>query len=206
MTFPDTRYASAGAYADAYFERYARAAASLDRARLDAACRILDECYAKRRWVYVCGNGGSAGIAGHFLCDHLKGIQTDTQVRPRVNALSSHLEIVTAIANDISYAEVFAYQLRTIGEAGDVLITISASGDSENVVRAMEWAKANGLKTIAMTGFAGGRTGKLADVDLHVAGDNYGVVEDLHQSIMHILAQYMRMKYMNDETIAVRKF
>ena len=121
-------------------------------------------------------------------------------------SLSTNIELITAIANDISYDDTFVYQLRTLAEKGDVLITISASGDSENVLRAAAWAKKNGLKVIAFTGFAGGRTAKLAHVNLHVKGDNYGVVEDAHQSLMHILAQYVRLSRMPESVIKKRKF
>ena len=111
---------------------------------------------------------------------------------PGVVSLSATVELITAIANDIDYAEIFAYQLRNAARPGDVLITISSSGNSENIVRALAWARDNGLTTIAMSGFSGGRSATTADINLHVAAANYGVVEDAHQSLMHILAQYVR--------------
>lgn len=206
MTFPDTPFADIAAYGDAYFERLRAAAASVDRAKLAAAGRILEAAYEKGGFVYVCGNGGSAAIANHLVCDHMKGAQTDTDLAPHVVSLSTNIEVITAIANDICFEDVFVYQLRSLAKPGDVLITVSSSGDSENAVRAAEWAKANGLAVIAMTGFGGGRTAKLATVNLHVEGDNYGVVEDTHQSLMHILAQFIRLKRMDAETIKRRKF
>jgi phosphoheptose isomerase len=89
---------------------------------------------------------------------------------------------------------------------GDVLITISSSGNSENIVRAIDWARGNGVGSISMTGFAGGRSKTLADVNLHVAAENYGVVEDIHQSMMHCLAQYLRQSAMPAELVARRVF
>ena len=121
-------------------------------------------------------------------------------------SLSSSTELITAIANDINYDEVFAYQLRTSARPGDVLITISSSGDSENIVRAVDWARTHKVHTVAFTGFSGGRSSKLADVNVHVPSDNYGVIEDLHQSTMHVLAQALRMEGMSDESIATVKF
>lgn len=206
MTFPDKPFADICAFVDAYAEQAAKALASVDRARVGEAAKILGAAIDARRTVFSCGNGGSAAISNHLHCDHLKGIQTDTSRRPKIVSLSSTVETITAIANDISYADVFAYQLRTMAEPGDVLITISSSGDSENVVRAAEWAKQNGVKVVAMTGFDGGRTATLADVNLHVVGDNYGVVEDAHQALMHILAQYLRMEGMDAALIKARKF
>ena len=96
--------------------------------------------------------------------------------------------MITAIANDIAYEESFAYQLNTTAKTNDVLITISASGDSENIVRPVEWASKNSMHTISLTGFDGGRSARISDINLHVNADNYGVIEDTHQSIMHILA------------------
>lgn len=206
MTFPERKFPDAGAFAEAYFERTAAAAASVDRARLVRAAEILAEAYKSGAQVFACGNGGSAAISNHLVCDHVKGVQTDTTTVPQVHSLSANVEIITAVANDIAYADVFLYQLRSYAKKGDVLITISSSGDSENVVRAAEWAKMNGVAVIAMTGFDGGRTAKLATVNLHVDGDNYGVIEDVHQSLMHILAQYLRQAGMPETLVKVRKF
>jgi phosphoheptose isomerase len=206
MTFPNKKFADVAAFFDAYAKRLSAATASVDRAALARAAELLDDAYARELCVFACGNGGSASISNHLVCDHLKGIQTNTAVRPHVHSLSTNMELVTAIANDLSYDDVFVYQLSTLAKAGDVLITISSSGDSENVVRAAAWARDNGVEVIAFTGFDGGRTSGLATVHLHVEGDNYGVVEDAHQSLMHILAQYLRQSRMSESVIAAHKF
>jgi phosphoheptose isomerase len=206
MRFPSRKYDAVGAFADAYFETYGRAAASVDRAKLVEAARAIEAAYRSDRWLFVCGNGGSAAISNHWLCDHMKGVATDTKLRPRVVSLSANLEMITAIANDLAYDDVFVYQLKSYARPGDVLLTVSSSGNSENVVRAVQWARDNGLRTVAMTGFDGGRAQKLAEIGLHVAADNYGVVEDVHQSLMHVLAQFLRQGHMSAELIAVRKF
>ena len=206
MTFPGRKFTSAGAYFSAYAAEVGRAAAAVDPAAVDRAAAILRTAIAARRTIYSCGNGGSAAISNHLLCDFEKGIQTDTSFRPRVASLSANIELITAIANDIRYEDVFVYQLRSLAEPGDVLITISSSGDSENVVRAVAWARDNQVKSIAFTGFTGGRTAKLATTNIHVPADNYGVIEDLHQSVMHILAHSLRMEGMTAERIAAVKF
>ena len=206
MTFPNKEFKSAGSFGQAYFEQLSRAGESVSPASLDAAGALLGDAYERRATVFVCGNGGSAAISNHLVCDHLKGVQTDTTLRPRVVSLSSNIETITAIANDISYDDVFVYQFSTMAEAGDVLVTISSSGNSENIVRAAEWAKANGCPVIALTGFDGGRSAVLADVNLHVDADNYGIIEDTHQSLMHILAQYLRLQRMDAGLIPERKF
>jgi len=119
------------------------------------ATELMVKCLLANGKILACGNGGSAAIANHLLCDFEKGIQTDTSVTPRVVSLSTNIEIITAISNDIAYEEIFIYQLRTLAVPGDVLMTISASGDSENVVRAAAWARDQGLDVIAFTGDGG---------------------------------------------------
>lgn len=206
MSFPDRRYGAIAQYFDAYAEELAAAAATVSRPALDAAQGILGAALAVDAQIFACGNGGSAAISNHLVCDHVKGMCTDTGLRPRVQSLSANIEMLTAIANDIEYAEVFAWQLEQLARPGDVLITISSSGDSENIVRAVRRARDLGLKTIALTGFQGGRSAAEADVNIHVAAANYGVVEDMHQSVMHVLAQFIRQLRMPSELIPVRKF
>ncbi len=173
---------------------------------LTKATTILNNAFERGAWLYVCGNGGSASIANHLLCDFAKCIQTDTTLKPRVISLSANLELITAIANDIDYDDCFVYQLRTSARKDDVLLTISSSGDSENVARAVEWAAENDLQTISLTGFEGGRTAKKAMINVHVDANNYGIIEDTHQSIMHIISQYLRQANMTNELIRKRKF
>ena len=206
MKFPLEGHASAGEYWTRYREAVTKACDGVDTATVERAAELLDELFTNGRTLYVCGNGGSAAIANHLLCDFAKGIQTDTPIRPRVVSLSSHLELITAIGNDIEFAEIFAYQVRSFAARGDALMTISASGNSENVVRAIHAARAAGAATIALTGFAGGRCADLADVNIHVPAANYGIVEDAHQSIMHVFAQYLRLRRMDASLIAAKHF
>ena len=204
--FPTGRIGNASDYFSKYIDTLQEAAHALDRDALAKAVATLQALFARGGTLYVCGNGGSAAVSNHMTCDILKGVQTDTSHTPRVVSLSTAIELVTAIANDLEYAEVFVYQLRSLARAGDALLTISASGNSENVVRAITWARDNGFPTIAMTGFSGGRTAGIADVNLHIPCENYGIVEDIHQSIMHVLSQYLRMTGMRDEVIGKRHF
>jgi D-sedoheptulose 7-phosphate isomerase len=206
VAFPERQYDDAKSFADEYVADLIRATESVDSDRLEAAAATLAQAHKEGRRVYSCGNGGSAATANHLVCDHCKLVQTDTALTPRVHSLSSAVEIITAVANDLSYDDVFVYQLRSWARPGDVLVTISASGDSENVVRAATWAKENGLAVISLTGFAGGRSARIADVNLQVAAENYGVIEDVHQILIHILAQYIRQAHMDEETIAERLF
>jgi phosphoheptose isomerase len=204
--FPALPYPSAGTYFDAYAAETARATSSIDPAALDQAAELLLAAYTRGARVFCCGNGGSAAIANHLQCDHVKGVATSTDLRPRVVSLSTSLELITAIANDISFDDVFAYQLHSQASAGDVLIAISSSGRSPNIVRALTWARDHDLGTIALTGFGGGEAREIADVSVHVDGSNYGVVEDLHQAVMHALAQYLRQSRMTPEAITASVF
>lgn len=156
--------------------------------------------------MFACGNGGSAAIANHLQCDHLKGIRTATDLAPRVVSLTSNVELLTAVANDMGYEEVFTYQLQSQAQAGNVLFAVSSAGRSPNIVRALRWARENDLRTIALTGFGGGEARVVAEVAIHVDCTNYGVVEDLHQSIMHALAQYIRQSRMSADAISSSVF
>ena len=206
MTFPETKFQNIATYSEAYFNQYARASSKINQVKLEEAATILLNAYKNLKTLYVCGNGGSASISNHLACDHGKLLATDTDLQPRVQSLSTNIEVITAIANDISYDQVFVHQLKLSANPGDILMTVSSSGDSENVVQAAQWAREFGLEVISMTGFLGGRTAKISNVNLHVDGDNYGVIEDVHQSLMHLLGQYLRQLLMDEELIQKRKF
>jgi D-sedoheptulose 7-phosphate isomerase/D-glycero-D-manno-heptose 1,7-bisphosphate phosphatase len=204
--FPAVRFTNAGAYVEAYASEIARSWQTLDFTALDRAAEILIDAYARRAGVFSCGNGGSASIANHLQCDHVKGVRNKTDLRPRVVSLSNNVELITAIANDVAYEDVFSYQLQSQCMPGDVLIAISSSGRSANIVRALTWARDNGLRTIALTGFEGGAARTVAEVAIHLDCGNYGIVEDLHQAVMHALAQYIRQSRMTSEAIAENVF
>lgn len=204
--FPAAPYVAAEDYFRAYRDNISQAWRNIDQSAIAHGAKLLSDCLARDGVIYACGNGGSAAIANHLLCDFHKGIQTNTSLKPRVVSFSSHLELITAIANDISYDDVFVYQLQTMARPGDVLITISSSGNSENIVRAADWAKKNKIPTISLVGFSGGRSAAIADATIHVAAENYGIVEDVHQSVMHLLSQYLRQAHMTAEAIKQAKF
>lgn len=201
LAFPTEPYVSAGSYFEAYAENSAQAGSSIDPAALDKAAALLLNAYTLGATVFACGNGGSAAIANHLQCDHLKGVRTATDLVPRVVSLSTNIELITAIANDLAYEDIFSYQLQSQATPGDVLIAISSSGSSPNILRALTWARHHDIRTIALTGFSGGEAMCIADVAIHVNGANYGVIEDLHQAIMHALAQYIRQSRIDAEAI-----
>ncbi len=194
--FPAVPYQGAGAYFGDYARQLALAAGTVSAPALDRAAAVLLDAYTRGARVYSCGNGGSAAIANHMQCDQTKGLRTGTDLTPRFVSLSSNVEVMTAIANDLAWEDVFTYQLQSQSAAGDVLVAVSSSGRSANIVRAVTWARDNGLATIALTGFTGGGARTAADVSIHVDSTNYGVIEDLHQAITHALAQFLRQSRM----------
>ncbi len=206
VKFPIGPYASAASYFDTYTEEMSRAAKSIEPAVLERAAAILAEAYLRGARTFSCGNGGSASIANHMQCDHVKGIRTATDLSPHVLSLSANVELLTAIANDIGYENIFVYQLQSQSGPGDVLLAVSSSGRSANIVRALTWARDQGLRTIAVTGFDGGAARAVAEVSVHVDCTNYGIVEDLHQAIMHALAQYIRQSRMRADAISTTVF
>jgi phosphoheptose isomerase len=206
VKFPHASYGSAAAYFDDYAKEMSRAAKSIEPSAFDQAAAILTESYLRSARVFLCGNGGSASIANHMQCDHVKSIRTATDLGPSVLSLSTNVELLTAIANDIGYEDVFVYQLQSQSEPGDTLVAVSSSGRSANIVRALGWARESGLRTIAITGFDGGTARTLAEVSLHVDCSNYGIVEDLHQAMMHALAQFIRQSRMSTDEISSTVF
>jgi histidinol-phosphate phosphatase family protein len=205
-SFPYHQYTEGGSFAGAYGDELARALGSVDPLQIGRAAQVLSDAYDRNASVYACGNGGSASIANHLQCDHVKGIRNGTELKTRAFSLSTNIELFSAIANDLGYDNVFEYQLESLARPGDVLLAISSSGRSPNIVRALEWANRNGLTTIALTGFSGGAAKELATVSVHVPSNNYGVVEDAHQACMHLLAQYVRQSRMTPDDVATHVF
>lgn len=206
VKFPAVPYANGATYFDAYAKETARAASSIDPAAVTEVAAMLLDAYTRGAAVFSCGNGGSAAIANHLQCDHTKAVRTATDLTPRVVSLSANIELLTAIANDMAYEDVFVYQLQSQAEPGDVLLAVSSSGRSPNIVRALTWARDHGLRTIALTGFGGGDARTAAEAAIHVDCTNYGIVEDLHQAIMHALAQYIRQSRMTANAISLNVF
>jgi phosphoheptose isomerase len=204
--FPAAPHASAASFFDAYAEETARAGRTIEPAALQRAATVLLDCYTRGAAVFSCGNGGSAAVANHMQCDHVKNVRTSTDLLPRVVSLSANVELLTAISNDLGYEDVFVYQLQSQARPGDVLIAVSSSGRSPNIVRALTWAREQGLRTIALTGFDGGAARTAADAAVHVDCANYGIIEDWHQAIMHALAQYIRQSRMTADAISANVF
>ena len=154
---------------------------------LEKVVNALLDAYKNKKQIFVAGNGGSAGTSNHFCCDFGKNAVKSETDRPKIISLSANVEVLTALGNDFSYADVFSEQLKNLMNNGDLIILISASGNSPNVVKAAELAKAKNATVISLTGFAGGKLKELADIDINIPSESYEKVEDLHMIITHII-------------------
>ncbi len=164
--------------------------AALDSIPSDAVAELVEvlrRALKEDRQVFVFGNGGSAANASHFMTDLGKGASDKLGKRFRVLCLSSDVSWLTALGNDYSYEEVFVGQLQNYGRAGDIALGLSVSGNSPNCVKALEWAKKNGLLTIALVGAKRGRMAEIAEHVLVTADTHYGRVEDTQMGICHLL-------------------
>ena len=174
-----------------YTSKLNKAILNLDINQLKMASNTLKTAIKKGNTIYVCGNGGSAAIANHYVCDFLKYFRQRSKYKPKIISLSNSIETMSAIANDMDYKYVFKYQLESLYKKGDILLIISSSGNSKNVKEVVNFANKKNIKTIGFSGFTGGFLNKKAKVSLHINAKNYGLSEDSHHVLMHILLQYL---------------
>ncbi|MBV9100417.1 MAG: SIS domain-containing protein [Candidatus Dormibacteraeota bacterium] len=170
---------------------------ALARIPVESIERVVDiimQAHERARHIYIVGNGGSASTATHFACDLGKATIIDGRARLRVTSLTDNIALVTAWANDASYERVFAEQLMNVLNAGDVVIAVSASGNSPNVLAAVDVARVLDAVTVGLVGFSGGRLQRSVDAAVHVAADDYGVVEDCHLVLEHAITDSVRSR------------
>lgn len=169
-----------------YRTKLNRALESVNTEEITKACCYM--WYAHQ--IYTAGNGGSAAIANHLCCDVSKGCQPDTYIA--THSLVANPSVLTAIGNDIGYDETISYQLNSLPCHGNTLVLISSSGRSPNIVKAARKAKEKGMWLIGLTGFDGGELRQLADAKIHVDSFSYGIVEDCHQAVMHLISRRLK--------------
>ena len=177
-----------------YIDGLRSAIDELPRAELSRLGEVLYRAYRDEKAVFTLGNGGSASTASHMAADLSKNtIDADTR-RFRVFSLNDNQSLMTALANDLGYEHVFSEQLRNYVRPGDVLVAISASGNSENVINAIRYAQSQSVEVAGILGFDGGRAAELADLAIVVPSCEYGIVEDVHLIINHILVDHFRRR------------
>lgn len=171
----------------AYIELERAVLAQLDVAAINSALNLLIETKNTQGRIYIFGNGGSAATASHFQNDFNKGLSEHLEEKFRFHCLNDNIATLMAIANDVSYDEVFRMQLTGILEAKDLVIAISGSGNSRNVIKAAEYAKAQGVKLIGITGYDGGQLGAICDIHLNAPVKSMQVSEDIHMIFDHLM-------------------
>ena len=180
-------------YLKDYVTNLQQVLAKVDAGQFEKVLAKLTEVTAAGKKIYVCGNGGSSAIADHLCCDWSKGTHFQGLPTLKTESLTANTALFTACANDFGYEKSFSTQVEMFGGRGDVLLAISSSGNSPNILSAVSAAREKGMTSIGMCGFSGGKLKTSADLCLHIAFDNYGLVEDAHQILMHVLAQYFTL-------------
>ena len=179
MTFPEQ-----------YRSQLLKTIEAIDLSKVGRAIELLAQARDEGRRIFVCGNGGSAAAASHFATDLVKGASFGRQKRFRIMALTDSLPTITAYSNDVGYDCIFAEQLKDFAEPEDVVVAISGSGNSPNVLCAIECARQLGCRTIALTGRDGGKLGPMADLNLQVSHPHMGRIEDAHLIMLHMIGYY----------------
>jgi D-sedoheptulose 7-phosphate isomerase len=183
-----------------FLERIGQELLRIDPAEVRALAEAIYRCYEHSRTVFLCGNGGSGSNASHFCEDLGKGtlrrgdFDNDHKKRLRVLSLTDHTPYILAWANDEGFDRVFVEQLKNLAGEGDLLIAISGSGNSPNVLRAVEWANRHGMETYGCTGFGGGKLKALAKHGLHVPLDDMGIVESIHLAAFHWVVDHLHAR------------
>jgi D-sedoheptulose 7-phosphate isomerase len=188
---------------ETYFDRLRGAIDVLPRDRLAELGEMLYRTYRNEKQVFTLGNGGSASTASHMAADLAKNTISPNMRRFRILSLNDNMSIVTALANDLGYENVFKEQLMNLVRPGDLLIAISASGNSPNVLKAIRYAQGQSAEVAGIFGFTGGEAAELADLSIIVPCDHYGIVEDVHLIINHVVVDYFKERLAEDRPWAV---
>ncbi|MCJ7827617.1 SIS domain-containing protein [Patescibacteria group bacterium] len=184
-------------FTDDYINRLKKALDLLDRKKIEKAIGLIMKSYRLQRQIFIIGNGGSAATASHFACDLAKGTLSKRchlgEGRFRVISLTDNVSLMTALANDLSYEDVFVQQLKNLACKNDLLILITGSGNSPNVIKALHFAKKIGMETIGFLGFkTGGLAAQTVDLPIVVESDHYGRIEDVHLILEHLITAIIK--------------
>ena len=177
-----------------YVKKLFEALNTISIRNLDKASDEIRKTIKKNGTIYVCGNGGSAAIANHYVVDFLKFFREKSNLKPKIISFSNSIETISAISNDIDYKFIFKYQAETYCKKNDLIIIISSSGNSKNIIEIVKYAKSKKIKTIGFSGFKGGYLKRNSNISVHVNSQNYGMSEDSHHILMHLTLQYLIWK------------
>jgi D-sedoheptulose 7-phosphate isomerase len=181
-----------------YFEGLKDIFSKINKKDIEDITDIIYKAYANERTIFILGNGGSASTASHFACDLGKGtlsrVYDQSEKRLRVVSLTDNIATISAYANDLSFDDIFIQQLRNLVHRGDVVIAITGSGNSRNVIKAIKYARDSGAVTIGLLGFDGGKVRKFLDKYVIIPSDHYGRIEDVHLILEHMITDYLRTR------------
>ena len=172
-----------------YMQDMQDAVAGVDQAEVLACSSVISGAWRQNRRVFLIGNGGSASTASHLASDLAKRTGGIAARPLRAQSLTDHVELISAIANDIDYSRIFAEQLRVHGGEGDVLVCFSCSGESANIIAGIEEARRLGFRVVGFGGGTGGRMRGSSDYYVHVPSDDYGIIESIHLFLAHLVAE-----------------
>ena len=167
----------------------------LNEEKIKILCELFINSEKSNKNIFICGNGGSYSNSNHIICDIVKLLYRDTKKKIRLYPISINPELITAIGNDINFNKIFSNNLEIYGRKGDAIIILSCSGNSKNIIELAKIAKKNKINIYSITGFNGGKLKKISDFNINIESDNYGIIEDIHSSIFHIISQSLRMMY-----------
>ncbi len=181
-------------FAENYIKELKKTLDLLPIDKVKTAANLILDAFTQNKQVFIMGNGGSAVNASHFACDLSKGtlkrLYDPNEKRFRVSSLTDNVATITAYANDLSYEDIFVQQLRNLAQPGDLIIVLSGSGNSTNIIRVLQYSKEIKAKSIALLGFDGGKAKNLADCSIIVPSNHYGRIEDTHLVLHHLITSY----------------
>jgi D-sedoheptulose 7-phosphate isomerase len=181
-------------HVETYLEGLREAVDALEHPKLIRLGEMLFRAYTNGKQVFTLGNGGSASTASHMAADLAKNTIGPNMRRFRIISLNDNVSLLTALANDIGYENVFSEQLKSLVRAGDLIVVISASGNSPNVLSAIRCAQARSAEVAGLFGFDGGAASELADLSIVVPSRHYGIIEDVHLTINHVLVDHFQLR------------
>jgi len=172
---------------------------SIDLIQIESVINTLYKAYKNQKKIFIMGNGGSASTSSHFACDLSQNVAAKNKHKFRVISLNDNISILTAVSNDLSYKYIFTQQLKCLLEPEDVVICISGSGNSPNIIEALKYAQKKEAHTIGILGFDGGKAKKMVNQYIHIKSNHYGRIEDIHLSLEHMICDFLNKKIYNEK-------
>lgn len=176
-----------------YYERLDKCLKKIPTENIQKVSNLISKTIKNNNTIYVCGNGGSAAIANHYVCDYFKQLSKYTTLKANIKSLNSDTYLISAISNDISYDQIFKIQAERLIKKNDILILISSSGNSKNIKNVLKYCNKKKIKTIGFSNFSGGYLNKNCTISIHSKINNYGIGEDINHILMHLIMQYISL-------------